>query len=205
MSEGLNARFVRTAKRLLLFQVAASALAVGLAGWAAIEVADLVDERDRLTARVAELEAVQLPPPDPAYQVDEAPAPALTTELPTAPAPTPPTPPRDAKQPPPPQPPSPPPAPPPTPPPAPPPAPPPSPPPAPPPPPTGDCQRVDRRPVACVPPFRRTPASGVCLDGRNRLIRCPAGVPREPPREPRQKAPNQQSPNQQPQRPPGVR
>jgi hypothetical protein len=217
-AEGRNSRFVRTARRLLLFQVAASALAVGLAGWALIEVADLVDERDRLAARVAELEAVA--PVDPVYQQDLAPAPPLTSEPPVmpipqpsdsvvpAPAQPPPPPPRDGNPapdpikiaPPPPPPPAPAPPPPPPPPPAPP-APPPSP-----PPPTGDCQTVDRRQIACVPPFRRTPVPGVCIDGSNRPMRCPRGVRIEPAQPPRQQPPRQQ-PNQQPQRPPtqGVR
>jgi hypothetical protein len=210
-AEGRNSRFVRTAKRLLLFQVAASALAVGLAGWALIEVADLVDERDRLATRVAELEAV--PPVDPVYQRDLAPAPPLTSEPPVMPIPQPsdsvvpapappPPPPRDGNPagdpikiaPPPPSPAPAPPAPPPPPPPAPP-APPP-----PPPPPAGDCQTVDRRRIACVPPFRRTPVPGVCIDGSNRPMRCPRGVRIEPV-QPAQ--PPRQQPNQQPT--PGVR
>lgn len=189
MSESRNLRFVRTAKRLLLFQVAASALAVGLAGWALIEVADLVDERDRLAARVAELEAQ--PQADPLYPGDLPPPPDITDLSVAPPSPPPPAPPGAAPTP---QPPAPPPSPPPAPPPPPPapvPAPPPPAPPPPPPPPSParDCTRVDGRAVVCAPPYRRTPVAGVCLDGRNRLIRCPPNVRIEPAQEQQRQEP----------------
>lgn len=45
----------------------------------------------------------------------------------------------------------------------------------PPPQPARECQSVERRPIVCVPPFRRTPVPGVCLDGNNRPMRCPRG------------------------------
>lgn len=194
--EGRNARFVRTAKKLLLFQVAASALAVGLAGWAAIEVAGLVDERDRLAARVAELEA--RPPIDPLYPSEAPPPPPFAEPAAPVPAPgdpgvvappAPPPPPSPSPSRPPPssqqgdgtlgKPPAPPPGPTPSP-------PPPAPPPPPPPPPSPirECTRVDGRAVVCVPPYRRTPVASVCLDGRNRLIRCPSSVRIEPAPEP---------------------
>jgi len=53
---------------------------------------------------------------------------------------------------------------------------------------------VERRPIICVPPFRRTPVPGVCLDGNNRPMRCPPGVPRqtEQPRETDQRQQPQQ-------------
>lgn len=184
--EGRNARFVRTAKRLLLFQVGASALAVGLAGWALIEVAGLVDERDRLAARVAEFEhRAQV---DPLYPDAQPPVPDEVMPSPAVPAPTsapaeiapapPPGPPRDSPPPPPPPPPVPDPVP------VPPPPPPTPTPPPPPPSPARDCTRADGRAVVCVPPYRRTPVGGICLDGRNRLIRCPPGVRIEPAQEP---------------------
>lgn len=176
--EPRSLRFVRTARRLLLFQVAASALAVGLAGWAMIEVADLVDERDRLAARVAELEAQ--PQADPLYPAELPPPPPDITDLPVAPAtPAAPPPPATAPSSQPPSPPPPPPS--------------PSPPPAPPAPTpplqVRDCTRVDGRAVVCVPPYRRTPVTGVCLDGRNRLIRCPPNVRIEPAQEQQRQEP----------------
>jgi hypothetical protein len=220
MSEqGRNARFVRTAKTLLLFQVGAAAIATALGGWAAFEVSGLVRERDGLAARVAQLEAVAPPrslPPSPADAVEpDAPPPPPPDQAPPrdeaepsvgrdpavntkggGPEKAPPPPPgpatiactllhdrspsrcplpltyfngycRDVQNlaalcpgaPPPPAPPG------------------PTPPP-PPPPPARDCQSVERRAIVCVPPFRRTPVPGVCLDGNNRPMRCPPGAPR---------------------------
>jgi hypothetical protein len=206
MSEGRNARFVRTAKRLLLFQVGAAALATGLAGWAALEVAGLVRERDALAERIAQLEARPLtgaypsiyepdaPPPPadsatpPVSQAPAAAGPATTAPAPPgtpAPVPTPVTdPPRGPPPPPPPVIVT---------------VPPPPPPPTPPVPPSPprDCQSVQRQPIVCVPPFRRTPVPGVCLDGNNRPLRCPPGTPR-PPREQPQTDPRQPQPQPQP-------
>jgi hypothetical protein len=54
---GRIARFVSAARNLLLLQVLAALLAVGFAAWAFVEVRGLAEERDRLRARVAELEA----------------------------------------------------------------------------------------------------------------------------------------------------
>lgn len=51
------ARFVRAARSLLLMQVAAAVIAVGLGAWAVLAVRDLAAEREQLRARVAELEA----------------------------------------------------------------------------------------------------------------------------------------------------
>ncbi|HEX8528261.1 hypothetical protein [Allosphingosinicella sp.] len=51
-----NERFVAAAKRLLTFQLVAAAGAAAVTGWAVLEVRDLVNERDSLAARVAELQ-----------------------------------------------------------------------------------------------------------------------------------------------------
>lgn len=59
-----------------------------------------------------------------------------------------------------------------------------------------DCQSVQRQPIVCVPPFRRTPVPGVCVDGNNRPMRCPRGTPRE--ERPRQDQPQPNDPRQQP-------
>lgn len=55
--EGRIAGFVRAARSLLLVQLLAGLLAVLLAIWAVVEVRGLAAERDRLRARVTELEA----------------------------------------------------------------------------------------------------------------------------------------------------
>ena len=192
-----NERFVRTAKRLLLLQAGAAALAVGVAGWAAFEVAGLVRERDSLASRVAELESARLAEAPFGAYADPAPLPPSpppgsgatpparaeprpeAAALPSAPAPPSPSP----------APPPPPPSPPPSPPPPPPPTPPPPPPPSPPPPPR-ECQSVERRPIVCVPPFRRTPVPGVCVDGNGTPMRCPPSLrPAEPPKDPNRQQP----------------
>ena len=225
MSEGgRNARFVRTAKTMLLFQVGAGAAAIAVAAWALFEVADLARERDALAARVAQLEAVipraMLPPaPEPVALPDsvnaaDLPAAAIETTMATnksgggssggngdegngigksdgnivvgetvdcqlAPNRTPSRCPvpwqrvgdlcRDVQ---------------------------------------GreaycgrlvdpdpdptnevithdeperDCRSLEGRAIVCVPPFRRTPAPGVCLDANRRPMRCPASV-RDPDR-----------------------
>lgn len=87
MSEGgRNARFVRTAKTMLLFQVGAGAMATAVGAWALFEVADLARERDALAARVAQLEAVvppELLPPAPDEDArDVAPSPPDEAEPP---------------------------------------------------------------------------------------------------------------------------
>lgn len=53
------ARFVAAARNLMLLQVLAALLAIVIAAWAFVEVRELAVERDRLKARVAELEAAQ--------------------------------------------------------------------------------------------------------------------------------------------------
>jgi len=53
---GRIARFVRTARTLLLVQLAAALLAAIFALWAVVAVRDLAAERDRLRERVAELQ-----------------------------------------------------------------------------------------------------------------------------------------------------
>jgi hypothetical protein len=70
-----NSRFVAAAKALLAVQIAGCAGAAGVTAWAAFEVRDMVHERDALSARVAQLEAViprtMLPPaPAPATAAD---------------------------------------------------------------------------------------------------------------------------------------
>lgn len=70
-------RFVRAARLLLGFQLAAAAGATGLAIWAASEVRGVIAERDALAERVVELETRPTPIlPEP-----------LTTESPAEPAP----------------------------------------------------------------------------------------------------------------------
>ena len=53
------ARFVGSARRLLLFQLLASAGAVALTAWAVAEVQGVIEENERLEARVAELQAAR--------------------------------------------------------------------------------------------------------------------------------------------------
>jgi len=50
-----NENFVRVAKRLLAFQLAAATGAAALTAWAVVEVRDLVQERDRLAALIAQI------------------------------------------------------------------------------------------------------------------------------------------------------
>lgn len=64
-------RFVSAARSLLVVQVLAALLAVGIAGWAFFEVRGVIAEREQLRARVAELEALQTAQP----QVPPAPTP----------------------------------------------------------------------------------------------------------------------------------
>lgn len=201
---GRNERFVRAAKRLLTFQLAAAAGATAVTGWALFEVRDILRERDALAARVAQLEAVVPPELLPAAPT-EGPLGLEPVPQPNG-ATTPDTPDPETKgdsaggggtnqtsgggtaD------------------------------------PVGDggatptenvatgggggktdsggggsvpvdvtpveptvernCQSVERRPIVCVPPYRRTPVPGVCVDGNNRPMRCP----------PRQRV-EEQSPN----------
>ena len=53
------ARFVAAARNLMLLQALAALLALAIAAWAFVEVRGLAVERDRLKARVTELEAQQ--------------------------------------------------------------------------------------------------------------------------------------------------
>lgn len=90
MIEGANriARFVAAARNLMLLQVLAALLALGVAAWAFVEVRGLAVERDRLKARVAELETQQREPlPVPGPAVPLGPDPALNQMLPPGPPP----------------------------------------------------------------------------------------------------------------------
>lgn len=55
MSKGANQQFVRSAWVLLLFQLGAAALAVGVTGWATFRVRPLIAEKERLELDVAQL------------------------------------------------------------------------------------------------------------------------------------------------------
>lgn len=57
--DGRIGQFVKAARSLLLVQAAVALLAVGLSVWAFVAVRELAADRDRLQARVAELEAQQ--------------------------------------------------------------------------------------------------------------------------------------------------
>lgn len=63
VTPGRIGRFVKAARSLLLVQVLAALLALGIAIWAVVEVRAMAVERDRLRARVAELEAQQAAAP----------------------------------------------------------------------------------------------------------------------------------------------
>ena len=67
------AAFVSAARSLLVVQVLAALLAIGVTGWAFFEVRGVIAERDELRARVAELEALQGTQPQ--MPVDPAPLP----------------------------------------------------------------------------------------------------------------------------------
>lgn len=84
---GRIARFVSAARTVLVLQVLAALLAVGVAAWAFVEVRGLAVERDRLKARVAELEAQSgaMEPVGPALPLG--PDPAFNQILPPAPPP----------------------------------------------------------------------------------------------------------------------
>jgi hypothetical protein len=85
MSGSTNRRFVRAAWTLLAFQLVAGAGATGVAIWAALKVQALIDQRDLLQERVAELEAHrQAPPPEPLAEPEPLPAPQQNTVVPVA-------------------------------------------------------------------------------------------------------------------------
>ncbi len=150
------ARFVGSARRLLVFQLLASAGAVAVIGWAVVEVRGLVEENERLEARVAELEAVRpVMPADPIGEAapEAAPAPEVTApgvtvqpesgvhdvdqedgqSVETTPPPPPPPPPET-------------------------------------------CRALDGAEIDCVPPFRRFPNTSVCIDGNSQRMQCPKSV-----------------------------
>lgn len=160
-----NERFVSAARRLLLMQLVACLLALGVAGWAWFEVRGLVRERDALAARVAQLEREHVIPaaaqpklPAPARPVRETAVAATgmkaapsSPEAPAASAAGDTKPTLDE--------------------------------------PDGACVGINRRPMRCVPPFTATPIGGVCLDGRSRPMRCPPGEPAVPRGEEAKEAP----------------
>lgn len=84
---GRIARFVSAARTLLVLQLLAALLAIGVAAWAFVEVRGLAVERDRLKARVAELEAQSsaVQPLGPAIPLG--PDPAFNQILPPGPPP----------------------------------------------------------------------------------------------------------------------
>jgi len=75
--EGRIGRFVKAARSLLIVQAVAALLAVAMSIWAFVEVREMAAERDRLQARVVELER------------DKAAGEALSTGLPAEAMPTP--------------------------------------------------------------------------------------------------------------------
>ena len=74
--------FVSAARSLLVVQVAAALLAVGVTGWAFFEVRGLIVEREQLRARVAELEAQAVQPQQPLVPVPLGPDPTINQILP---------------------------------------------------------------------------------------------------------------------------
>ncbi len=82
MSGGRLAAFVSAARSLLVVQLVAALLAVGVTGWAFFEVRGLVAEREQLRARVAELEAQAAQPQQPVMPVPLGPDPAFNQILP---------------------------------------------------------------------------------------------------------------------------
>lgn len=160
-----NERFVRAARRLLAFQLAAAAGAAALAGWALLEVRDLVDERDRLAARLAQVQrpapVAEAPPATPVAVAEPAAAAPPASTSPDTEAETagdgredPPDPVGNTMTDPPP-----------------------------PPPPAAECRVADRpglEPIVCAPPYRRFPGTEFCLDANRVRIYCPPGVPGAP-------------------------
>ena len=82
MTGGRIAAFVSAARSLLVVQVVAALLAVGVTGWAFFEVRGLVAEREQLRARVAELEAQAAQPQQPLAPVPLGPDPTINQILP---------------------------------------------------------------------------------------------------------------------------
>jgi hypothetical protein len=76
------AAFVSAARSLLVVQVVAALLAVGVTAWAFFEVRGLAAEREQLRARVAELEAQATQPQQPLVPVPLGPDPAFNQILP---------------------------------------------------------------------------------------------------------------------------
>lgn len=76
------AAFVSAARSLLVVQVIAALLAVGVTAWAFFEVRGLVAEREQLRARVNELEAQAAQPQQPLAPVPLGPDPAINQILP---------------------------------------------------------------------------------------------------------------------------
>jgi hypothetical protein len=148
-ASGNVARFVRSARSLLAFQLLASAGAVGLTAWAVIEVQQLVEERDDLRAQLVQREGRgQLSPADEALiQAPPPPTPAVTEAAPARPTDEMPATANSATPVPPP------------------------------PPPALQCKNLQGSAIACVPPFRRVEGSDVCIDGNRQKMSCPAGVP----------------------------
>lgn len=82
MSGNRIAAFVSAARSLLVVQVVAALLAVGVTGWAFFEVRGLVAEREQLRARVNELEMQAAQPQQPLAPVPLGPDPLLNQVLP---------------------------------------------------------------------------------------------------------------------------
>lgn len=78
-------RFVTAARSLIILQVLAALLAAGIAAWAFVEVRALAAERDRLQARVAELEAQRVAEPTAPAPLPLGPEPAFNQVLPPGP------------------------------------------------------------------------------------------------------------------------
>lgn len=76
------AAFVSAARSLLVVQVVAALLAVGVTAWAFFEVRGVIAERDQLRARVAELEAQAAQPQQPLTPLPLGPDPAINQILP---------------------------------------------------------------------------------------------------------------------------
>lgn len=82
MSGGRIAAFVSAARSLLVVQVVAALLAVGVTAWAFFEVRGLVAEREQLRARVTELEAQAAQPQQPIMPMPLGPDPTINQILP---------------------------------------------------------------------------------------------------------------------------
>jgi hypothetical protein len=76
------AAFVSAARSLLVVQVVAALLAVGVTGWAFFEVRGLLVEREQLRARITELEAQAAQPQQPVMPVPLGPDPTINQILP---------------------------------------------------------------------------------------------------------------------------